>query len=156
TFLAQLDKHGCRYAVYGTYMVVAASGTHKILWNIRLIDTRTGQSLGSVTRNPTESELTDVIPGAGEEVRKKLGVSVSAADKRGADHALPANPQASQAYAAGKDALENFEYAKARDAFLDAVQADPNNAEIRSALAETWWQLGYETKAREEAKIAAS
>lgn len=153
-FLTRLHKHGCRYAVYGTYMVVGAAGVHKILWNIRLIDTKTGQSLGSVTRNPTESELTDVVSGAGEEVREKLGVSLSPADKRGTERALPANAQASQAYAAGKSALENFEYAKARDSFLDAVQADPNNAEIRSALAQAWWELGFEIKAREEAKIA--
>jgi len=154
-FLSKLHQHGCRYAVYGTYMVVGVAGTHKILWNIRLIDTKSGKSLGSVTRNPTEYELTDVVSGAGEEVREKLGVSLSAADKRGTDRALPANPQASQAYAAGKTALENFEYTKARDSFLAAVQADPNNAEIRSALAQAWWQLGFETKAREEAKTAA-
>jgi len=154
-FLTKLHKHGCRYAVYGTYMVVGVAGTHKILWNIRLIDTKTGESLGSVTRNPTESELTDIVSGAGAEVRAKLGVTVSDVDKRGADRALPANPQASQAYAAGKAALENFEYAKARDSFLAAVQADPNNAEIRSALAQAWWELGFEIKAREEAKTAA-
>lgn len=155
-FLTKLHKHGCRYAVYGTYMVVGAAGGHKILWNIRLIDTKTGESLGSVTRNPTESELTDIVSGAGEEVREKLGVSLSAADKRGTERALPANPQASQDYAAGKSALENFEYAKARDSFLKAVAADPNNAEIRSALAQAWWDLGFEIKAREEAKTAAS
>jgi serine/threonine protein kinase/tetratricopeptide (TPR) repeat protein len=154
-FLTKLHKHGCRYAVYGTYMVVSAVGGHKILWNIRLIDTKTGQSLGSVTRNPTESELTDIVSGAGEEVREKLGVSLSAADKRGTDRALPANPQASQAYAAGKSALDNFEYASARDSFVEAVAADPNNAEIRSALAEALWKLGFETKASEEAKTAA-
>jgi serine/threonine protein kinase len=155
-FLTKLDKHGCRYAVYGTYTVVGAAGGHKILWNIRLIDTKTGQSLGSITRNPTESELTDVVSGAGDEVRKELGVSVSAADKRGAERALPANPQASRAYAAGQTALENFEYAKARDQFLEAVSADPGNAEIRSALAQAWWELGFEIKAREEAKTAAA
>src|SRR5262249_39165805 len=59
-------------------------------------------------------------------------------------------------YAAGMTALENFEYAKARDSFLKAVDSDPSNAEIRSALAQAWWQLGFETKARDEAKTAAT
>jgi eukaryotic-like serine/threonine-protein kinase len=154
-FLTKLHDHGCRYAVYGSYTVVNAPGGHKILWNIHVVDTKTGQSLGSVTRNPTESELTDVVPGAGEEVREKLGVSLSAADKRRTDRALPANAQASQAYAAGKSALENFDYARARDEFLTAVQADPGNAEIRSALAQAWWELGFESKGQEEAKRAA-
>jgi len=154
-FLSKLHKFGCRYVVYGTYMVIGPPGSRKILWNIRLVDAKTGKSQGSITKNLTESELTDVIPGAAEDVREKLGVSLSPEEKRGADRSLPANQEASQAYTTGINELQNFEYAKAKDSFLAAVQADPNNAEIRSALAEAWWDLGFETKAREEAKKAA-
>jgi serine/threonine protein kinase/tetratricopeptide (TPR) repeat protein len=153
--LARFHKYGCRYVVYGSYMVIGPAGSRKILWNIRLVDAKTGKSQGSFTKNLTESELTDVIPGAAEDVRKKLGVSVSADEKRGTDRALPSNEKASQAYAEGMNQLQNFEYGKAKDLFLAAVQADPNNAEIRSALAQAWWELGFERKAREEAKIAA-
>jgi serine/threonine protein kinase/Tfp pilus assembly protein PilF len=154
-FLTKLHKFGCRYVIYGTYMVIGPPGNRKILWNIRLIDAKTGKSQGSITKNLTESELTDVIPGAAEDVREKLGVSLSPEEKRGTDRALPANQEASQAYASGINELQNFEYAKAKDSFLAAVQADPNNAEIRSALAQAWWELGFELKAREEAKKAA-
>jgi serine/threonine protein kinase/Tfp pilus assembly protein PilF len=154
-FLQNLHHHGCRYAVYGSYTVIGPPGHRKILWNIRLVDARTGKSQGSITKNLMESELTDVIPAAGDAVREKLGVSLSPAEKRGIERALPANQDASGAYAAGMTALQNFDYAKAKDSFLAAVQADPNNAEIRSALAQAWWELGFELKAREEAKIAA-
>jgi eukaryotic-like serine/threonine-protein kinase len=154
-FLLKLHHHGCRYAVYGDYTVVGAPGSRKILWNIRLVDAKTGKSRGSITKNLMETELTDVIPSAGDAVREKLGVSLSAEEKRVINRALPANEDASGAYANGLTALQHFEYGKAKDSFLAAVQADPTNAEIRSALAEAWWELGFETKAREEAKIAA-
>ena len=154
-FLSKLHKFGCKYVIYGTYMVIGQPGSRKILWNIRLVDAKTGKSQGSITKNLTESELTDVIPGAAEDVREKLGVSLSPEEKRGTDRALPANQEASQAYTAGINELQNFEYAKAKDSFLAAVQADPNNGEIRSALAQAWWELGFELKAREEAKKAA-
>jgi eukaryotic-like serine/threonine-protein kinase len=154
-FLSKLHRFGCRYVVYGTYMVIGSPGSRKVLWNIRLVDAKTGKSQGSITKNLTESELTDVIPGAAEDVREKLGVSLSPEEKRGVNRSLPVNQEASQAYTTGVNQLQSFEYAKARDSFLAAVQADPNNAEIRSALAEAWWELGFETKAREEAKKAA-
>jgi serine/threonine protein kinase/Tfp pilus assembly protein PilF len=154
-FLQKLHHHGCRYAVYGSYTVIGSPGHRKILWNIRLVDAKTGKSQGSITKNLMESELTDVIPAAGEAVREKLGISLSPEEKRGINRALPANEDASGAYAAGMMALQNFDYGKARDYFLAAVQADPNNAEIRSALAQAWWELGFELKAREEAKTAA-
>jgi Tfp pilus assembly protein PilF len=153
-FLSKLHKFGCKYVIYGTYMVIGPPGSRKILWNIRLVDAKTGKSQGSITKNLTESELTDVIPGAAEDVRERLGVSLSPEEKRGTDRALPANQEASRAYTAGVNELQNFEYAKAKDSFLAAVQADPNNAEIRSALAQAWWDLGFELKAREEAKKA--
>lgn len=154
-FLSKLHKYGCRYVIYGTYMVLGPPGNRKILWNIRLVDAKTGKSQGSITKNLTESELMDVIPGAAEDVREKLGVSLSAEEKRATDRTLPANEKASRAFAAGMNEQQNFEYRKARDFFLAAVEADPNNAEIRSALAQAWWELGFELKAREEAKIAA-
>lgn len=153
--LQKLHHHGCRYAVYGDYTVVGVPGSRKIRWNIRLVDAKTGKNKGSIPIDLTESELTDVISSAGEAVREKLGVSLSAEEKRGLDHALPANQDASKANADGMTALDKFEYGKAKDFFLLAVQADPKNAEIRSALAQAWWELGFETKAREEAKTAA-
>ncbi len=154
--LAKLYDLGCRYAVFGTYTVEGASPHRRILWSIRLVDTKTGRSLGSVTKRLGEEERLDVVATAGSELRNKLGVSLSPADKRSADHALPANEEASRDYAEGLTHLQNFRYEQAKDSFQTAVQADPQNAEIRSALAEAWWKLGYETNAREEAKRAMS
>ena len=154
--LAKLYDLGCRYAVFGTYTVEGTAPQRRILWSIRLVDTKTGRSLGSVTKRLGEEERLDVVATAGSDLRNKLGVSLSAADKRSADHALPANEEASRDYAEGLTHLQNFQYEQAKDSFQTAVQADPQNAEIRSALAEAWWKLGYETNAREEAKRAMS
>jgi eukaryotic-like serine/threonine-protein kinase len=152
--LAKLYDLGCRYAVFGTYTVEGTSPHRRILWSIRLVDTKTGRSLGSSTKRLGEEERLDVVATAGSDLRKKLGVSLSPADKRSADHALPANEEASRDYAEGLAHLQNFQYEQAKDSFQTAVQADPQNAEIRSALAEAWWKLGYETNASEEAKRA--
>ncbi len=153
--LAKLHKMGCRYVVFGTYTVEGTSPHRKILWSIRLVDTATAQSLGSLTKTLAEDERVEVVTAAGAELRGKLGVSLSPAEKRSADRALPINEEASSAYDQGMTELLNFQYAKAKDSFLAAAQADPGNAEIRSALAESWWELGYELKAGEEAKRAA-
>ena len=153
--LAKLNKMGCRYVVFGTYTVEGSSPHRKILWNIRLVDSGTGQSLGSITKSPTEDDRLDVVTTVGAELRGKLGVSLTPSERHSADRALPINEEASRAYDEGMTALLNFQYSKAKDSFLAAVQADPGNAEIRSALAESWWELGYELKARDEAKRAA-
>ena len=154
TDLAKLYDLGCRYAVFGTFTVEGSSPHRRILWNIRLVDTKTDRSLGSITKRLGEENRVDVVTVAGADLRKKLGVSLSPADERSAEHALPANEEASRDYAEGLTHLQNFQYEQAKDAFQAAVQADPQNAEIRSALAEAWWKLGYESNARAEAKRA--
>ena len=153
--LARLYKIGCHYVVFGTYTVEGVPPHRRILWSIRLVNTRTGESLGGIPKSITEDQLVDVIPTAGAEVRRKLGVSLSPAETRGADRAIPINDEASKAFAEGQVYLQRFQYAQAKDAFLAASEADPTNAAIRSALAESFWQLGYETRARDEAKRAA-
>jgi len=152
--LSKLHGFGCDYVVFGSYSVVGAPGSRQIQWNIRLLKSDTGESRGSVPIQLTEAELLDVIPRAGDQVREKLGVTIADAAKARINQKLPANEKASEAYGAGMESLRQFDYAQAKDHFLTAVQQDPKNAEIRSALAGTWWELGYESKAQQEAKMA--
>jgi len=154
-FLKRLHQHGCRYAIYGDYTSSGAPGNREIRWNVRIIDAKTGKILGGIPKRFQELNRIEESSFVGQSVHEMLGVSLPADEKRGLDRALPRNTEASKAYAAGMAALANFEYGKAKDSFLEAVQADPDNAVFRSALAEAWWELGFETKGRDEAKKAA-
>jgi serine/threonine protein kinase/tetratricopeptide (TPR) repeat protein len=152
--LSKLRGFGCDYVVAGSYSVVGAPGSRRIQWNIRLLKSSTGENQGSVPIQLTEAELLDVIPRAGEQVREKLGVTIPEAARTRLPQKLPANEKASEAYAAGIERLRQFDYAAAKERFLVAVEQDPTNAEIRSALAGAWWELGYEAKAQQQAKMA--
>jgi serine/threonine protein kinase/tetratricopeptide (TPR) repeat protein len=154
-FLKKLHQHGCRYAIYGDYTSSGTPGNREIRWNVHVIDAKTGKILGGIPKRFQELNRIEESSFVGQAVHEMLGVTLPADEKRGLDRALPRNPEASKAYAAGMSALANFEYAKARDSFLEAVQADPDNAVFRSALAQAWWELGFETNALDEAKKAA-
>src|SRR5215471_16954119 len=91
--LAQLQHHGCRYAVYGEYSVAGTAPNRDIRWNIHLVDTETGKGVGTIPVSLKETELTDVIPNTGEKVRGLLGVSLSEPEKLAVKNGLPANDE---------------------------------------------------------------
>ena len=57
-------------------------------------------------------------------------------------------------YAEGLVRFRLFDYVGARDQLEKAVKADPDNALVRSAMAAAWVALGYDEKARQEARRA--
>jgi tetratricopeptide (TPR) repeat protein len=67
---------------------------------------------------------------------------------------LPANPQAAQLYSAGLQKLRLFDALAARDLLEKATALDPNYAPAHSALAQAWSTLGYDDKAKGQARRA--
>ena len=80
---------------------------------------------------------------------------LSAAESAGVRATLPSSTEAIRLYAQGLEKYRLFDAVGARDLLAKAVAADPSNGVARSALAAAWAALGYDTKAREEAKLAA-
>jgi len=146
--MASFHHSGCRYVIYGTYSVEGNPGTRKIVWDIHMLDLKKGQSGGSLHKTLLESDRETVAVSAGGELLKILGVS----------EAQPSGSvvsnQVAELAGTGQRKMDNFDYEGARQDFLKALEIDPANAEVRSALADAYWNLGYEEKAREEAAAA--
>lgn len=153
--LKKLHEIGCEYVVTGTYAVGrGAPGKRPVQWNIHIVKTENGETLGTIPKTLTEAEFIEVMPSAGAEVRTRLGVSLGSREEREVNSSLSTNDEATKAFAAGQQQLLKFDYSAAKDSFQTAVDADPRNPDMRSALAETWWALGWEDKAKVEASKA--
>ena len=154
--LARLRKNlGSDYVVLGSYLDLGKEAGGQIRLDLRLQDAIAGETIASVSQTGTEAQLFDLVSRTGEQLREKLGVgAVSPAEAAGVRVSLPSNPETTRLYSEGLAKLRVFDALAARDLLAKAVAADPNLAMVHSALAEAWSELGYDGKAKEEAKKA--
>jgi eukaryotic-like serine/threonine-protein kinase len=153
--LARIQAYlGCDTVITGSYRVVSeAKLARKIEWNIHLLGK--GESAGgSVQTTGAENELNAMVARAGKLIREKLGVELSVAEESRLDSSLSTNSEALRNFAEARDMRRSFDISGAIKALQKAVTADPKFAQAHGALAEAWSDLGYETKAAEEAKKA--
>jgi tetratricopeptide (TPR) repeat protein len=142
--LTKVHQFVSRYVIYGTYAVEGSPGARTIVWDIHMFDVEKGQSGGSIHKQLLESDRETVAVSTGGELLNILGVSQAAGNPQVKSNLV------SESFGTGMRKMENFDFEGARQDFQKALDADPANAEIRSALAEAFWKLGYEEKAREE------
>jgi tetratricopeptide (TPR) repeat protein len=96
-----------------------------------------------------------MVSRTGARLRQKLGAAPRAeAEAAGVRASLPAHPEAARLYAEGLAKLRVFDALGARPLLQKAVALDPRHPLSHSALGEAWSVLGYEARAREEAKRA--
>jgi eukaryotic-like serine/threonine-protein kinase len=138
--------------VVGSYLPL---GNGVLRLDLRMQDAVAGETLATVSEKGSESEIDTLVSKAGEELRAKLGVA-ALSDEQSAlvRTSLPANPEAARLYAEGLEKLRLFDALAARDLLLKAVALDPGHAPTHSALAQAWKSLGYDDKAKEQAKRA--
>jgi eukaryotic-like serine/threonine-protein kinase len=123
--------------------------------DVRLQDTVAGVTLDSVSEKGSESEIDDLVSKAGAELRAKLGVTALSQEQSAAVRAsLPSNPEAARLYSEGLQRLRLFDAQSARNLLEQAATIDPQYAPTHSALAEAWFVLGYDAKAKDQAKQA--
>jgi serine/threonine protein kinase/tetratricopeptide (TPR) repeat protein len=138
--------------VVGSYL---ALGNGQLRVDVRLQDAIAGETLASVSEKGNESEIDSLVGQAGAELRAKLGVGALSDEQSALVRAsLPSNPEAARLYSLGLQRLRVFDALTARDLLEKAAALEPNHAPTHSALAEAWSVLGYETKAKEQAKRA--
>jgi serine/threonine protein kinase/tetratricopeptide (TPR) repeat protein len=142
---------GSDLVVLGSYL--DSAGTVRL--DLHLQDAGTGEILKSFTEMGNENDLSGLVTKAGQELRQELGLTdVTPQEAAAIEASLPANPEATQFYAEGLSKLRVFDSLGAREALQKAVDHDPNSALAHSALAEGWANLGYDQKAKEEARTA--
>jgi tetratricopeptide (TPR) repeat protein/TolB-like protein len=138
--------------VVGSYLPL---GNGVLRLDLRMQDAIAGETLATVSEKGSESEIDMLVSKAGEELRAKLGVA-ALSDEQSAlvRTSLPANPEAARLYAEGLEKLRLFDALAARDLLQKAIALDPGHAPTHSALAQAWKSLGYDDKAKEQAKRA--
>ena len=143
---------GTDNVVLGSYVPL---GSGQIRLDLRLQDAVGGEILATVSAKGSETQIDDLVSGAGAVLRQKLGAGeVSATQAVAVKATLPSNPVAARLYSEGLAKLRVFEAFSARDLLEKAVAADPEYSLAHSALAAAWSEMGYDEKAKREAKRA--
>jgi serine/threonine protein kinase/tetratricopeptide (TPR) repeat protein len=138
--------------VLGSYIPL---GNGQLRVDLRLQDAAAGETLATISEKGSEANLDELANKIGAELRAKLGVrGFSAGEAAGVRASMPANPSVARLYSEGLAKLRLADYLGARDLLQQVVAADPAYALSHSALSAAWSGLGYQQKAREEAKRA--
>ena len=150
--LAQLrTRLGSDLVVVGSFFDMNG----RVRVDARLQDTKNGATLATVSETGTEDQLLDIVARMGSSLRARCGIrDLNSAQSENLRAALPSNSEAARLYAEGLDRMKEFDPAGAREKFEAMVATDPKNALAHSALSSAWYQLGYDSKAVEEAKKA--
>lgn len=139
----------------GSYTLLGQSEPRPIRIDLRVHDTRTGETVASVAETGVESSLFSLVTDAAVRLREKLQVSgVSAVDAQTLEASLPSNPTALKAYVEGITKLRQFDALAARNLFTTSAAADPNCPLTHFGLSDAWAALGYDENAKAEAKKA--
>jgi tetratricopeptide (TPR) repeat protein len=141
------------YVVSGSYTVLSPQA---IRVDVRLQKAATGESVPLPSETGSQADLPDLVRKLGARLRSGLGIeAVTEAEFKSVKAALPSRTESSRAYAEGLQKLRAYDLLAARDSLQSAVAADPKSAVAHQALAQTWLELGYDSKAREEAANAS-
>ncbi len=156
--LARIESNlGSDLIVVGSYLVLGQGATRSVRLDLRVQDTRGGETVAAATVMGAQDDLLALVSQIGSRLRQELGLSVlSPAESAGVRATLPSSTDAIRLYAQGIERYRLFDTVGSRDLLAEAVAADPSNAIARSALAAAWSALGYDARAQEEAARAAA
>src|SRR6202043_1409363 len=130
------------FVVVGAYAAVGGKSDGQIRLDLRLQDTRSGETIDATSETGTESRLLDLVSRAGEHLRKKLGVrAVTSEEAAEVAIALPSKSETAKLYSEGLVRLRAFDALKARELLQGAIAVEPNYALSHAALATAWAQL---------------
>jgi eukaryotic-like serine/threonine-protein kinase len=155
TLVRVKERLGTDLLVLGSFTALGDKAGGQIRLDLRLQDTSLGETVASVSETGTETALFDLVSRTGAQLRQKLGVGdPTAAESNAVRASLPQNREAARLYAEGLERLRLFDALGARELLEKAKVADPTHALTRTALADAWSMLGYDARARDEAKNA--
>lgn len=147
---------GADFVVLGSYVEQGGrEGSGQIRLDLRLQDTRGGETLTAFAETGTEADLFGLVSRAGTRLRQALGVAgVLGRETDQVRAELPSGPAIAKLYADGLGKLRTFDWVGGRALLEKAVAADPQFPLAHSALASALLALGYDAQARREAKLA--
>ena len=154
--LARIGSNlGTDLVVVGSYASLGKESGGAVRLDLRLQDTRTGDTSDAVSETGSESRLFDLVSQAGEHLRARLGVqAVTGIEAAQVAVALPTSHDAARFYSEGLAKLRVFDALSARDLLRKGVAAEPRYALSHAALATAWATLGYDESAKIESERA--
>lgn len=148
-------RSGADDVVVGSYLLLGSPSDGQIRLDVRVQDTRTGETVATITQVGDEPRLFDLVSRVGGTLREGLGEPrLSEEQSAVVRAALPVDPRAARFYAEGLEKLRSYEATAARDLLTRAVEAEPSSPLAHAALSQAWSQLGYDQRAVEEAQRA--
>lgn len=146
---------GVEYLLTGSYLVTGAKPERRVRVDLRLVDARSGETLATVSDTRSEAGLLALVTDGGTRLRRSLGLGpLTAAETSAWLAALPSDPEARSLYFEGLRKLRTLDALAARHLFEEAIAREPAFPLAHAALASAWLSLGYESKARESARVA--
>lgn len=136
------------YIVAGSYLATGDKSDLLVRIDLRLQDVRTGFSLITWSDTGTPAEFPAIATRAGTKLRQALGVST----ERIAVPPAFGNTETARLYAEGLNRIRSFDPLGARALLERAVAQNPSDSLSHAALASALAQLGYQSRAAEEAK----
>jgi DNA-binding winged helix-turn-helix (wHTH) protein/tetratricopeptide (TPR) repeat protein len=141
--------------VLGSFTAMGTGGNRRVRIDVRMQDSSTGEIVAEVAETAPEEQLSELVARAGTRLREALGLPpIGLPDQAAARALLPANAVASRLYAEGMARLRVLDAAGARDLLQQAIVAEPRFPLSHMALASAWRTLGYDQRAKGEAKKA--
>ncbi len=143
---------GSRYLVVGSYIAMDSTDGGSLRLDLRILEVPGGEVVASIAEVGSERELFELVSRTGARLRQTLGLAgLSPEQSRAARASIPRSPEAARLYAEGLERLRSFNSPAALDLLQRAAKAEPGSAVIHAALAHTWTELGYDSRAMEEA-----
>ncbi len=145
---------GTDLVVYGSYVAVGEGIDAALRLDIRVQDSRDGETVSVASETGKSAELLDLVSRAGSRLRERLGIDAVPAAMVSVRASQPASPEAARFYSEGLMRLRRFDALGARALLESAIRVDPEFPLAHAALASTWSVLGYDDRARIAAEHA--
>jgi tetratricopeptide (TPR) repeat protein/tRNA A-37 threonylcarbamoyl transferase component Bud32 len=142
------------FVLTGSYMALGKDSGGRIRFDLKLQDTRTGETVAVLSQTGNEADLVDLVAATGEALRSRLSLGeLSPSEREGMRASMPRG-DVLRLYTEGVAQLRIEACASARGPLEQAVAADPDFPLAHSVLAEALACLGYDARARAEAQRA--
>jgi tetratricopeptide (TPR) repeat protein/TolB-like protein/tRNA A-37 threonylcarbamoyl transferase component Bud32 len=141
-----------RFAVTGSYL---AAGGGQLRVEVRLADAVSGETVATLVETGAEAQLFDLVARTGAGLRRALGAADLSTGQAGQLRASqPGSAEANRLYAEGVARLLDEDAVAARDLLERAVALEPDFALSHHKLSSVYYLLGYDAKAKAEARRA--
>jgi eukaryotic-like serine/threonine-protein kinase len=141
--------------VVGSYVAIGQGANRRMRVDVRLQDAHTGEIVAEVGQSGTEEHLFELVSQVAARLREHMGVpGRSPTDEPSVRASLPNSREAARLYIEGLAKLRILDAVSARDLLEQAVAIEPSYPLSHNSLASAWTILGYDQKAKNEAKRA--